>query len=142
VTPRLQGSRGSATSELVVLVIPIMMLTMFTVLVGRVSSTHQEVTSAARDAARAASLRQNPAEAMADADRVVRQAFADRGVSCESLRVSAVGGAGLDLSPGSTVTIQVECEVSFGDLAGFGLPGSITESATSSAVVDRFRGGG
>lgn len=138
---RLGGSEGSASSELVVLVVPIMMLAMFAVLVGRVSSTHQEVTSVARDAARAAALRQNPAEALADADRVAREAFADRGVSCKALRVGPADGQSLDLSPGGVVRIRVECDIGLEDLVGFGLPGTKTESAESSAVVDHFRGG-
>ena len=98
-----QGERGTASAELVVLVIPIMVLVGFAVFVGRYSATNQEVTSAARDAARAAAVRGSPAGAQAAGvvyfDRLMRgmegcplfdRFLADVMISCCSAAVSGV----------------------------------------------------
>ena len=48
---RRRAEAGTASAELVALVVPIMVLVAFAVFAGRYSATAQEVTSAARDAA-------------------------------------------------------------------------------------------
>ncbi len=45
------------------------------------------------------------------------------------------------LQPGGQVTAEVSCQLGLSDIAGFGLPGSRTVRATSTAVVDTYRGG-
>ncbi|MEL7154999.1 MAG: TadE/TadG family type IV pilus assembly protein [Actinomycetota bacterium] len=135
---KASGERGSASVELTLITIPVVVLVAFTVFVGRYSSTNQEVGSAARDAARAAAVRQDPATARAAGDEVARATLAQRGVSCRSLKVAVDTSA---LGPGGQVTATVTCTVTFADLGAIGLPGSVEVDATSVAVVDRYRGG-
>lgn len=132
------GERGSASVELAVLTIPLIILVAFTVFVGRYASTYQEVTSASRDAARAAAVRQSPAQARLDGIQAATRTLEDRSVSCPGPDI------GIDtdrLEPGGRVTATVECVVSLADLTGLGIPGSVRISAESISVVDSFRGG-
>ncbi len=134
----MRSERGSASAELVILVVPIMVLVAFAVFVGRYSAAQQDVTSAARDAARAAAVRQFPASAQADAQQAAERTLVNRDVTCRQLDIAVATD---DLRPGGTVTASVSCVLLISDVAGFGMPGSTTVDATSIAVVDHFRGG-
>ncbi|MEM9611405.1 MAG: TadE/TadG family type IV pilus assembly protein [Actinomycetota bacterium] len=133
-----RAERGSATVELTLITIPIVLLVAFAVFVGRYASTYQEVGSAARDAARAAAVRQDPAAARQAGEEVAATTLATRGISCRSLTVTVDTAA---LAPGGQVEATVACTVSLSDLGGFGLPGTVEVDATSVAVVDTYRGG-
>jgi Flp pilus assembly protein TadG len=135
---RARGEAGTASAELVVLVVPIMVLMAFAVFVGRYSATSQEVSSAAKDAARAAAVRDLPSGAQRAGETAARESLADRGVSCQGL-ATVIDTS--ELHPGGQVTAEVRCELGLGDIAGLGLPGSKTLTARSTAVVDTYRGG-
>lgn len=130
--------RGTASAELVVLVVPIMVLVGFAVFVGRYSATNQEVSSAARDAARAAAVLGAPAAAQVAGEAAAEESLADRNVSCTVLTTRVDTS---QLRPGGQVTAEVACQIGLADIAGFGLPGSRTVRATATAVVDTYRGG-
>ena len=129
---------GTASVELIMLTVPIMILVAFAVFVGRYAAVGQEVTSAARDGARAAAVRQAPGAAGADGEQAVRASLAELGVSCRQLDITIDTSA---LHPGGSVTATVRCVLQVADLAGFGMPGTTVAEATSTAVVDRYRGG-
>jgi Flp pilus assembly protein TadG len=122
----------------VVLTVPVMVLVAFAVFVGRYASVHQDVVSASRDAARAAAVRQLPGPAQADGERAAVTTLVNHAVSCRQLDV-VVDTTGLH--PGGSVTAEVRCVLSIADVAGFGLPGTTVVEASSTAVVDRYRGG-
>lgn len=130
--------RGTASVELVMLTVPLMILVAFAVFVGRYAAVSQDVTSASRDAARAAAVRQLPGPARGDGERAARDTVADRGVSCRQLEVLVDTSA---LYPGGSVTATVRCVLYVADIAGLGMPGTTVVEATSTAVVDRYRGG-
>ncbi len=130
--------RGSASVELVMLTVPLMVLVAFAVFVGRYASTNQELGSAARDAARAAAVRQDPVGARADAERAARATLDGRGISCRDLTVKVDTA---DLRPGGEVTALVRCRSTLADLGGFGLPGSVLVEAEATMPVDAYRGG-
>ncbi len=134
----LRSERGTASVELVVLVIPIMALAAFAVFVGRYAAAQQDVTSAARDAARAAAVRQLPAAAQADGHQAAETTLVNRDLTCRQLDIEVATN---DLQPGGKVTASVTCVLLISDVAGFGMPGTTTVEATSTAVVDHFRGG-
>jgi len=136
--PRCRNEGGSASVELVMLTIPIMVMVAFAVFVGRYSSANQDVHSAARDAARAAAVRQFPGQAVADGDAAARTTLINQSVTCRQLLVDVDAS---QLHPGGVVTATIECVLHMSDLAGFGMPGTTTVEASSSAVVDNFRGG-
>lgn len=129
------GERGSAPTEVVLVAPVLIVLLLFVVFVGRLTSTQQDVTAAARDWARAASLRATPADAQADAARVVAAVLADKGVGCSQLSVDV---ATERLAPGGFVVVDVSCIADLSDLAVLKLPGSKTVSATAREVVDAY----
>lgn len=135
---RLRGDRGSAATEIVILVPMAVLLVGFMILVGRLSTTNQDVTSASRDGARAAAVRQSPGAANTDAIAAVTATLAARDISCQSLVVTIDTS---NLQPGGQVTATVSCTVGLADVVGLGIPGSRTIEATSVAVVDTYRGG-
>jgi hypothetical protein len=144
---RLAGDRGSASVELVLLSIPIMVLVSFAVFAGRYSATQQDVTSASRDAARAAAVRQLGPDAVADGRAAAEATLEQREVSCPAPEVGIVfldsGGAlATDPVPGGRVDATVTCEIGLADVTGFAMPGTRSVSSISSAVVDSYRGGG
>ncbi len=106
---------------------------------GRTATTRQDVISASRDAARAASVRQFPGPAQGDGRAAAEATLAGRNSSCQPLTVVVDTS---DLSPGGTVTATVTCVVRLNDVTGLlGLPGSVTITESSTAIVDAFRGG-
>jgi len=137
-TRRCRGDAGTAAGELIVLIPMIMLLLGFAIMVGRLSTSGQDVTSASRDAARAASLRQYPAAAQADANQAATNTMSKSGIGCQSLSVSVDTS---QLQPGGQVSATVTCVVGLGDVAGLGIPGTRTVTATSTSPVDTHRGG-
>jgi len=127
--------RGSAPTELALLAPMLIVLVLFVVFVGRLTSARLDVTAAARDAARAASLRAEPAAATADAETAARHTLTDRGVSCRRLDITVDT---TDLQPGGHVHVQVGCTTDLADLALLQLPGSHRVTAGATEVVDRY----
>lgn len=139
VIRRMRSERGSAPMELLILTPVIVMLVGLALYAGRTATIKQDVISASRDASRAASARQFPGPAAADGRAAAEQTLVSRNVSCSTLAVDVDTS---NLSPGGAVTSTVTCTVDLSDVTGLlGLPGSVTIEASSTAVVDRFRGG-
>src|SRR5207253_2120391 len=127
--------RGSAPTELALLAPVLVVLLLFIVFVGRLAAARLDVTAAARDAARAASLRATPADATADAELAARRTIAGRNLSCRTLDVIVDT---TDLHPGGQVHVQVSCTTDLADLAVLQLPGSHRVTAEATEVVDRY----
>jgi Flp pilus assembly protein TadG len=122
-----------------VLVTPlVLVLILFVVFCGRWTRAEALVRDAAAAGARAASLRQQPSSARADAVAAVQTSLAGHRTSCPRPAVT-VDTSGL--RPGGQVAVQVTCRTSLSDLALLGVPGSKAFSARSVEVVDRWRGG-
>ena len=118
--------------ELALLTVPIVVVLLFVVALGRFSDARNQVTEAARDAARQASTYIAPSIATQQADQI-----ADDDLS----RVCAHHHTTVDtadLHPAGQVTVTVTCDVPVGDLLPLELPGTKTISATSSSVVDTY----
>ncbi len=98
------------------------------------------VTSAAAQAARAASLERDPVSAISAARGVAASTLAQSSTDCSSVDVS-VNAAGLRAAIGvrAVVDVTVTCLVEFNmGLPGF--PDSQRLSATRSSPVDTYRG--
>ena len=134
-----RGDTGSAVTETVLLIPALLVILLFVVFVGRVSSTDDDVTAAARDGARAAS-RAGSADDALDAGRgTVSDSLAGRHVRCQTLTVNVdTTGFARD----GNVAVDVDCVVSLADLTGLRVPGAKTVSARAVEVVDRYRGVG
>jgi Flp pilus assembly protein TadG len=138
VTRRTPGDGGNAVTE-TVLVVPVLLLVgLFVVFVGRMTSTNHDIDGAARDAARAASIATTPDDAVAAAQATTTSTLAGRHVRCNQLAVDVDTTA---FTAGGNVAVSVRCTVSLADVAGLLVPGSATLHAHAVEVVDRYRGG-
>ncbi|MDQ2727563.1 MAG: pilus assembly protein [Actinomycetota bacterium] len=120
--------------ELVLLTVPLVIIMLFVVALGRFSSARNQVDEAARDGARQASLYYRSGSqatrqgaAMADLDL--------NGIDCAN-RVVAIDTSAL--RPGGAVTVTVTCLVPLGDLVLLKVPGKRTVTASSTSVVDTY----
>lgn len=106
------------------------------IVAGRILQQENDVRSAAQAAARAASLRDNAADAQAVATAVVNENLEQTGVSCD-------GGATVTLTsipahePGALVRVEVLCTAR--TLASLGLP-SVPYNYRATEIIDVFRG--
>lgn len=134
---RLRDERGTVAVEVAVIAPALVALLLLVVFAGRVSQADGDVRRAASEAARAASLVQEPGAARAAGEEVAAMNLASNGVGCGSLQTSVDTD---DLVPGGSVTVTVRCTASMADVTLLGVPGSRTFVARSVEVVDRYRG--
>lgn len=128
--------RGSAAVELAVVAPALILLLMLVVYAGRMSEADDNVRRAASEAARAASMRQHPADAADAARDTVETNLSAAGVPCARLRTDVDTA---DFEPGGTVAVSVRCEASMRDIALLGVPGSVSFHSTAVEVIDRIR---
>jgi Flp pilus assembly protein TadG len=136
---RLHDERGSIAVEVAVIAPALVFLMLLVVYAGKVSEADGNVERAASDAARAASLRQDPGDATTDAQDTAAANLAAAGVPCLTL---TTGVDTDDFTPGGTVTVTVRCEASMEDVTLLGVPGRRTFTATAVEVIDTYRGVG
>lgn len=134
---RPTSERGSATVELVLITPVLLLMLVFVVFLGRLGQARNDVDRAARDAARAASIARLPEDAEAAGRDAARATLESGGASCRQMAVS-VDAAGF--VPGGTVSATVTCTVDLADVAGLGLPGATTLTASFREPVDTYRG--
>jgi Flp pilus assembly protein TadG len=113
-------------------------LMLLVVYAGKVSEADGNVERAAAAGARAASLRQHPDGATDDAQDAVEANLAAAGVPCSNLETVVDTSS---LEPGGSVTVTVRCQASMADVTLLGVPGTRTFAATSTEVIDTYRGG-
>ena len=134
----MNGTDGGVSAELAILTPVLMLLCLFVVLTGRLGQAEHDVTQAAAEAARAASLvRVGDVTAVARAT-AVRNLDAS-GVRCQAFDVAT------DLSdhrPGGSVAVDVSCDVDLRGVSGPGLPRGHVISSSAVEVIDTYRGDG
>lgn len=119
------------------LVPAIVLAVLLVVAVGRVEQARLQVTGAARDAARAASLTRS-----VPAAQVAAQTSAEVALSAES--VTCTGGPTVSLDatqfePGGVVDVTVTCTARLGDLGFPSLPTTKTLTATAASPLEQYR---
>lgn len=127
---------GSSSVEIVIVTPVLIMFLLLVVGLGRMALASQEVTAAAYEAARAASLERVVDAAAGQGRAAAERTLADRGMSCASLSVS------VDVSgyrPGGQVTAEVTCVADLGDLALSGLPGTKTYRAQATVPIEQYK---
>lgn len=135
----MHTERGSVSVEVAVIAPAFVFLMLLVVFAGKVAEADGNVERAAAEAARAASLRQSPDDAISDAEAAVEANLRHAGVPCTDL-VTTVDTT--DFAPGGTVTVNIRCQASMADVTLLGVPGSRTFSATSVEVIDTYRSDG
>ena len=136
--PTLADERGSVAVEVAVVAPALLFLMLLVVYAGRISEADGTVERAASNAARAASLRQDPGDATDDAQATATANLAAGGVPCLQA-TTAVDTR--DFAPGGTVTVTVRCEASMADVTLLGVPGRRTFTARAVEVIDTYRSG-
>lgn len=134
----MRGDAGSVAVEMAVLALPLLALLLLVVFAGRVSQAEADVSRAAGEAARAASLRQDPVDAADSARAVAASNLAASGVGCAHFDTTVDTS---EFRPGGNVVVTVRCTVSMADVTLLGVPGERTFIARSVEHVDRFRAG-
>ncbi|MEU7916653.1 TadE/TadG family type IV pilus assembly protein [Microbispora bryophytorum] len=137
-TPQ-DGERGSATLELVVLAPALLALIALVVLTGRIATAYSAVESAARDAARQASIARDPAQARRAATTSAAAALRREGLRCGPSVAVDTRGFSRQVGTTAQVTARVTCTVRLGDLLP-GLPGQKTVRASFASPIDPYRG--
>ena len=115
VIPR--DEQGSSAIEMLIMASVAMALVLVVVASGRYVDGAAQANDAAYAAARAASLEPAQGSAYAAGRRAAAQSLADRGKSCQSLRVSY---AGTHFAPGGDVIVEVTCTVNLLDTGALG----------------------
>ncbi len=133
-----RGEVGSVAVEVAVVAPALVALLLLVVFAGRVSQAEADVRRAAAEAARAASLRQHPADAVEAAEATAEANLATSGVACAQLDTDVDMA---EFAAGGSVAVTVRCEVSLADVTLLGVPGQRSFAARSVEVIDRFRGG-
>ncbi|WP_046471381.1 TadE/TadG family type IV pilus assembly protein [Allosalinactinospora lopnorensis] len=135
-----QSDRGSATLELAVLSLGLLMLISVVVALGRFQVTAHAVEDAARAAARQASIARSAQDAQANAHSAAVTTLAAQGLQCTEMTVS-LDTSGFTKSPGdpAQVSATVHCSVLLSETALPGLPGSRDVTATFTSPIDTFR---
>jgi Flp pilus assembly protein TadG len=129
---------GTIPMELVIIAPVLAILLAMLVVAWRVSEAGNQVTAAAAEAARAASLERDVAASAAAGQEAARRTLDDRGMSCADLDVV------VDVSsyePGGYVEATVHCTADLSELSVPGAPGSWTEEASFIEPIEHFRGG-
>ena len=134
---RCRGDGGYAAGQMVV-AMPLAFLAAGMVLLAAYRGGRQsEVTTAARDAARAASLQTSFAAGSVEARRVASARLGTGQCSAVRVTVSDPGS----FRAGGRVTVRVECDVDLRAVPVPGIPDVFTVTSTSVEVIDRHRGG-
>lgn len=128
---------GSAAVELTLLTPLLIMLILLIVTAGRLVQARLEITTAAAEAARAASLARDPATATANAAATAGSALAGQHLTCTGLAITTDTSR---FQPGGYVSVHVSCTTSLAGLTLLHLPGAETLAGQASAPVDTYRG--
>lgn len=135
---RHRDEAGSVAVEAAVLAPALVALLLLVVFAGRVSQADGEIRRAASVAARAASLRQFPADAAQAAREAAAANLSASGVACGQLDTEVDTSR---FAAGGTVAVTLRCTASMADISLLGVPGQRTFLARSVQVIDRYRGG-
>ncbi|MFD5065041.1 TadE family protein [Streptomyces sp. NPDC058394] len=137
----LRRDRGSYAVETAVLAPVMIALLLLMVAFGRVIDADGAVDSAARAAARAASLERDAGSAQSKAQAAAARSLEGEGITCRTSSVTVdTAGYSLDIGVDANVTASIACTADLSDIGLPGLPGSKTLRASWTSPIDTFRG--
>lgn len=131
-----RDDRGSSAIELAIMAVVLIVFALVIVGLGRMTSARFDVTSAANEAARAASLQTDSGSAVAAGRAAAARTLRDQGVSCTNLDVSIDTS---DFAVGGSVTAHVQCVADLSDLTLVYAPGSRTFNEDATAPIEQYR---
>jgi Flp pilus assembly protein TadG len=136
----MSRDRGSLSIEYVIITPFVFLVFGLIYAFGRVSAVDGSLDTGTRDAARAASLAADPAQAQDVAERAVRAEIGNGTSTCRS--TLSVEITPKNFAAGDTITVQASCRYDLSDilyLPSVVAPGTITVHSQFSAVVDPNR---
>ncbi|MFJ4151984.1 TadE/TadG family type IV pilus assembly protein [Streptomyces galbus] len=140
LTARLKDDTGALSLEAVILFPTLIMVLLLVITFGRISSADNVVDTAARNAARAASLERTGGGAGGAGERVARNVLGQQGLQCTATSVSiSTAGFAAPLGEPASTTATVSCKVRLSDIGLPGLPGSRTLTSSFTSSIDSYR---
>lgn len=138
--PRLRDERGSAAVEITLLAPLLVLFVIVVIFGGRLALARQAVTSAAFDAARAASISRTQPEAKTAAAKMAAATLANQQLPCATTHVT-IDTSGFTKPVGAPASVQVSvaCHVPTADLGLPGISGTVAIEATASSPLDIYR---
>ncbi|WP_327249895.1 TadE family protein [Streptomyces sp. NBC_01320] len=137
----LRRDRGSYAVETAVLAPAMIALLLLMIAFGRVIDADGAVDSAARAAARAASLERDAGSAQTKAQAAADRSLEGEGITCQTSSVVVdTAGYSLDIGADANVTATIACTADLSDIGLPGLPGSKTLRASWISPIDTYRG--
>ncbi|WP_435057674.1 TadE/TadG family type IV pilus assembly protein [Streptomyces sp. bgisy060] len=140
IAQRLKDDCGALSLEAVILFPVLIMVLLLVVAFGRIGSADNAVDTAARNAARAASLERNGGSASTAGSQMARSILSQQGLECTSTSVSiSTGGFSAAIGEPASTTATVTCTVRLSDIGLPGLPGSKTLTSSFTSSIDSYR---
>ncbi|MFE0774311.1 TadE/TadG family type IV pilus assembly protein [Streptomyces sp. NPDC058861] len=140
ITRRLRDDRGALSLEAVILFPVLILVLLLVVAFGRIGSADNAVDTAARNAARAASLERSGGAASSAGSQVARSVLGQQGLECTSTSISiSTGGFAARIGEPASTTATVTCTVRLSDIGLPGLPGAKTLSSSFTSSIDSYR---
>jgi Flp pilus assembly protein TadG len=138
---RLRGQRGMAAGlELAILVPAFMIMLGLIVAGGRIWFVRTAIVEASYSGARAASLERSAAEARTAGRQATIDQLAMKDVRCTDREIRLdVSGFDAPIGSQASVTNEVRCRISFGDVVLPGIGGSLRLAGWSRAAIDSYR---
>lgn len=132
--------RGSAAVELAIIAPAVIAVFVTVMIFGRTVIANQSIEAVAFDAARTASLSRDGDAASVAAKRAAEDSLAAQDLNCRRMEVHVdTSQFARPVGEPASVTVTVECDVDFRDIALPGMPGGTTLSATFTSPIDRYR---
>lgn len=132
--------RGALSLEAMILLPVLIMVLLLVIAFGRIQSSGNAVDTAARNAARAASLERDAGAARTAGTDDARAGLRNQGLSCTAMSVDiTTDGFDAPLGTPATTTATVRCTVRLSDIGLPGLPGSKTLTSSFTSSIDSYR---
>ena len=133
--------RGSAAVELAILTPSVIAVLALLFITGRTMLAKQSIDAAAFDAARTASLARDAVSAQTLARDAAVASLAAQSINCVTLAVVIdTDGFAIAVGDPANVTVNIQCEVNYADVALPGMPGTAILTSAFTSPLDRYRG--
>ncbi|MFI5987007.1 TadE/TadG family type IV pilus assembly protein [Streptomyces sp. NPDC051555] len=140
ISHRLRNDRGALSLEAVILFPVIILVLLLVVALGRIGSAHNAVDTAARNAARAASLERTGGSASGAGQQMAHSVLSQQGLQCTATSVSvSTDGFSAPIGTPASTTATVTCTVRLSDIGLPGLPGAKTMTSSFTSSIDSYR---
>lgn len=124
--------RGSVAVETAILVPALVAVMALIVVVGRLGNSKLDLDAAAQAAARTISMARSPADAIADAEDEARGTLRVGSATCRGLTFDVIETA-------TDVTVEITCTVDISAASLVPVPGSLTQTASATEVLDLYK---